>query len=122
MLPEFKAFVQHTEKELFNLFRSIDRDQNGKIDKGELQAAFKKAGLAVPRSKLNQFFEEVDMNDDVCRYRSGVADILAVLTLFDRDISALTNGGNKRFSSCKCPVVTSIALPSCGTSTELHSS
>ncbi|RDW85750.1 hypothetical protein BP5796_04075 [Coleophoma crateriformis] len=61
---EFRTFVEHTEKELYSLFRSIDRDRNGKIDKSELQAAFKKAGLAVPKSKLDQFFEEVDMNHD----------------------------------------------------------
>ena len=61
---EFRVFVEETEKELLNLFKSIDRDHNGNLDKAELQAAFKRAGLAVPSSKLDQFFEEVDTNND----------------------------------------------------------
>lgn len=65
MCLEFRQFVEHTERELLFLFKSIDRDHNGKLDKTELQAAFKKAGLVVPSSKLNQFFAEVDMNHDV---------------------------------------------------------
>jgi solute carrier family 25 phosphate transporter 23/24/25/41 len=48
------------------LFKSIDRDHDGRLDKSELRAAFKKAGLAVPNSKLDQFFSEVDDNNDVC--------------------------------------------------------
>jgi solute carrier family 25 (mitochondrial phosphate transporter), member 23/24/25/41 len=55
----------HTESELFSLFKSIDRDHNGKLDKGELKAAFRRAGLAVPGWKLDQFFGEVDGNHDV---------------------------------------------------------
>jgi Ca2+-binding EF-hand superfamily protein len=63
---EFRNFVERTEKELFSLFHSIDRDHNGKLDKEELKAAFKRAGLTVPNSKLDQFFAEVDENHDVC--------------------------------------------------------
>lgn len=48
------------------LFKSIDRDHDGRLDKSELRAAFKKAGLAIPNSKLDQFFGEVDDNHDVC--------------------------------------------------------
>ncbi|KAH8816272.1 mitochondrial carrier domain-containing protein [Xylogone sp. PMI_703] len=61
---EFRIFVEHTEKELYTLFRSIDKDSNGKLDKGELKSAFQKAGLTVPSSKLDRFFTEVDMNHD----------------------------------------------------------
>jgi solute carrier family 25 (mitochondrial phosphate transporter), member 23/24/25/41 len=56
--------VEHTEKQLLALFQSIDRDHNGKLDKEELRAAFKKAGLTVPSRKLDQFFSEVDTNHD----------------------------------------------------------
>jgi len=62
---EFRTFVERTEKELLSLFESIDRDHNGKLDKSELQLAFKKAGLIVPKAKLNEFFAEVDENHDV---------------------------------------------------------
>jgi len=62
---EFRTFVERTEKELFSLFHSIDRDQDGKLNKGELRNAFRTAGLAVPNSKLDQFFSEVDQNNDV---------------------------------------------------------
>ncbi|KAH6711113.1 mitochondrial carrier domain-containing protein [Leptodontidium sp. MPI-SDFR-AT-0119] len=61
---EFRTFVERTEKELLTLFHSIDRDQDGKLNKGELRNAFKTAGLAVPNSKLDQFFGEVDQNHD----------------------------------------------------------
>ncbi|KAF2120832.1 calcium dependent mitochondrial carrier protein-like protein [Lophiotrema nucula] len=61
---EFKDFVQQTEKELGELFKSIDYNRDGKISKPELQAAFKRAGLAVPNSKLDAFFLEVDTNHD----------------------------------------------------------
>lgn len=62
---EFRVFVERTEKELISLFHSIDRDHDGRLDKGELRAAFRKAGLTIPNSKLDQFFAEVDQNHDV---------------------------------------------------------
>ncbi|KAL9619056.1 MAG: hypothetical protein Q9160_006311 [Pyrenula sp. 1 TL-2023] len=61
---EFRVFVDHTERELWQLFESIDRDHNGSLDKAELQAAFSRAGLAISSAKLDQFFEEVDTNHD----------------------------------------------------------
>jgi len=67
---EFRTFVEKTERELLFLFQSIDRDHNGKLDKGELSAAFSRAGMVVPASKLNQFFAEVDENHDVCYLKS----------------------------------------------------
>jgi solute carrier family 25 (mitochondrial phosphate transporter), member 23/24/25/41 len=61
---EFRVFVEAAEKQLFYLFRSIDRDHDGKLDPNELQAAFKSAGLTVPRRRLAGFFDEIDMNHD----------------------------------------------------------
>ncbi|KAF2085154.1 calcium dependent mitochondrial carrier protein-like protein [Saccharata proteae CBS 121410] len=61
---EFHTFVKQTERELWGLFRNIDRNNDGKLEKCELQAAFARAGLAVPNSKLEQFFSEVDANND----------------------------------------------------------
>ena len=61
---EFRTFVQETERELLTLFKSIDIDRNGKLSKDELQAAFRRAGLAVPNSKLDVFFSEIDANND----------------------------------------------------------
>lgn len=46
------------------LFNSIDRDHNGRIDKGELQAAVKSAGITVPKRELEQFFRQVDTDND----------------------------------------------------------
>lgn len=63
-VPEFRIFVEQTEQELFSLFRSIDQDRSGKIDKAELQAAFRNAGLAVSSAKLEQFMKEVDTDRD----------------------------------------------------------
>lgn len=56
--------MEQTEKELQQLFKSIDRDHNGQLDKGELKSAFAQAGLVVPQSKFDQFFSEVDSNHD----------------------------------------------------------
>lgn len=56
--------MEQTENELWQLFQSIDRDHNGHIDKNELRSAFNRAGLVITSSKLNQFFSEVDTNND----------------------------------------------------------
>ncbi|KAL4753288.1 hypothetical protein BDW72DRAFT_210455 [Aspergillus terricola var. indicus] len=61
---EFRAFVDRAEQELWQLFKSIDRNQNGEIDKSELKAAFSKSGVTVPNSKLDEFFADVDTNQD----------------------------------------------------------
>ncbi|KAK7513550.1 calcium dependent mitochondrial carrier protein-like protein [Phyllosticta citriasiana] len=61
---EFRVFVKQTEHELWLLFKSIDHNHDGKLDKDELHSAFYRAGLIVPNSKLNRFFTEVDANND----------------------------------------------------------
>ena len=61
---EFRTFIEHTEKELWHLFQGIDRDHNGQIDKEELSTACADAGIIIPQSKLDQFFQTVDTNHD----------------------------------------------------------
>lgn len=61
---EFRVFVEHAEKELWQLFESIDRDNSGALDKAELRAAFSRSGLTISSAKLDQFFDEVDTNHD----------------------------------------------------------
>lgn len=61
---EFRKFVEQTEKQLWQLFKSIDRDHNGQLDKAELRSAFGTAGISLPGAKLDQFFSEVDTNRD----------------------------------------------------------
>ncbi|KAF2639795.1 calcium dependent mitochondrial carrier protein-like protein [Massarina eburnea CBS 473.64] len=61
---EFRTFVEETEHELLALFKSIDFNRDGRLSREELQVAFGKAGLAVPNSKLDSFFAEVDANGD----------------------------------------------------------
>ncbi|KAI1388449.1 mitochondrial carrier [Hypoxylon trugodes] len=61
---EFRVFVEAAERQLYVLFKSIDRDQNGKIDKEELHHAVQRAGLAVPMRRLDEFFENIDHNRD----------------------------------------------------------
>lgn len=63
-LLEFRDFVRQAERQLFDLFKSIDRDGNGKLDKSELQTAFKAAGLTVSNRKLDDFFSDMDVNND----------------------------------------------------------
>ncbi|KAK1975788.1 mitochondrial carrier domain-containing protein [Colletotrichum cereale] len=61
---EFRYFVEQTEKQLMILFQSIDKDNDGRLDKTELQEAFRRAGLVVPMRKLGSFFGDIDMNND----------------------------------------------------------
>jgi solute carrier family 25 phosphate transporter 23/24/25/41 len=56
--------VKHTEEELRMLFDSIDRNHNGLLEKSELQAACRRAGLLVSNRKLDDFFAAVDVNHD----------------------------------------------------------
>ncbi|KAF2198898.1 calcium dependent mitochondrial carrier protein-like protein [Delitschia confertaspora ATCC 74209] len=61
---EFRTFITQTEKELWRLFKSIDHNNDGKLSKAELQAAFRREGLAVPMSRLNNLFVEIDTDHD----------------------------------------------------------
>lgn len=61
---EFRSFVEHTEKELGRLFKKLDVNRNGELDRAELRTAFKNAGLTVSTSKFEQFFSEIDTNHD----------------------------------------------------------
>ncbi|KMU81776.1 hypothetical protein CISG_02794 [Coccidioides immitis RMSCC 3703] len=61
---EFRDFVERAERELWQLFETVDRDHDGHVDKEELQSAFARAGLTVRKSKLDQFFSEMDTNND----------------------------------------------------------
>lgn len=64
MDKEFRTFVKKTEKELWRLFKTIDQDKNNRLSKTELYDAFSRAGIAVPHSKLDDFFSQVDANHD----------------------------------------------------------
>ena len=61
---EFRVFVEAAETQLLQLFRSIDRDSNGRLDKDELQEAFRRIGCTVPSRRLASFFDEIDRNHD----------------------------------------------------------
>ena len=61
---EFVKFCDETEKELWTLFQTIDRDHNGNLDKSELSQAFEKAGVGVSNARLDRFFGYIDKNHD----------------------------------------------------------
>ncbi|KAK7755884.1 hypothetical protein SLS62_002171 [Diatrype stigma] len=61
---EFRVFVEAAERQLLLLFKSIDRDQDGKLDKDELYTAFQRSGIAIPMRRLHDFFEDIDLNKD----------------------------------------------------------
>ncbi|KAJ9133552.1 hypothetical protein NKR23_g10637 [Pleurostoma richardsiae] len=61
---EFRTFMEAAERQLLLLFKSIDRDHDGKLNRDELCAAFGRSGIAVPSRRLNGFFDEIDMNND----------------------------------------------------------
>ena len=62
--PEFRVFVEHAEAELWQLFKTIDRDHSGRLDKNELRIAFKRAGISIEDAKLASFFDRIDANND----------------------------------------------------------
>ena len=61
---EFVAFVEGAEKHLYSLFDNIDRDRSGKLNKSEIRIAFDHAGLSVSKSNLEEFFSQIDKNND----------------------------------------------------------
>lgn len=61
---EFKHFFEGADRELWRIFRSVDQDRNGKIDKGELRIALTRAGIAVDTNRLEEFFDSMDKNND----------------------------------------------------------
>jgi len=61
---EFVRFCKRTEKELWALFKTIDRDHDGNLDKSELSLAFERAGVAVSNARLDRFFTYIDKNHD----------------------------------------------------------
>lgn len=61
---EFVKFCKETERSLWNLFQSIDRDHNGNLDKSELSQAFERAGVSVSNARLDRFFGYIDKDHD----------------------------------------------------------
>lgn len=85
-VSEFRSFIKQTEKQLLDLFKSIDQDQNGILSKKELNDAFERAGIHVSSTKLDHFFSQVDSNKDggisfdEWRYDHGKVSSLQTLT------------------------------------------
>ncbi|KAK5165463.1 uncharacterized protein LTR77_008992 [Saxophila tyrrhenica] len=61
---EFVKFCNQTEKELWAVFQTIDRDRSGNLDKAELSQAFERAGVTVSNARLDRFFGYIDKNHD----------------------------------------------------------
>ncbi|CAN8104175.1 unnamed protein product [Discula destructiva] len=61
---EFRVFVEAAERQLLLLFKSIDRNHDGQVGREELETAFRKACLTVPKRRVAGFFDEIDMNHD----------------------------------------------------------
>ncbi|KAK3321483.1 mitochondrial carrier domain-containing protein [Cercophora scortea] len=86
---EFRVFVEAAERQLLMLFRSIDRDRDGRLGKDELRAAFQRAGLSVPMRRLADFFDEIDMNHDGYITFDEWRDFLLFVPTTNHDGSAL---------------------------------
>lgn len=46
------------------MFQSIDLDQNNELSREELRDAFKSAGITVSDAKIEEFFDNMDLNHD----------------------------------------------------------
>lgn len=91
---EFKNFFEGADRELWRIFHSVDLDKNGKIDKGELRVALTRAGIAVDTSRLEEFFDSMDRNND------GVISFEE--WRYGRWHSSLCVGGGKKSDVHKC--------------------
>ncbi|KAI5795556.1 mitochondrial carrier domain-containing protein [Geopyxis carbonaria] len=61
---EFRSFFASAERELWRIFRSVDVDGNGRIDKAELRSSLDRAGIVVDPGRLEEFFGSIDKNND----------------------------------------------------------
>ncbi|TKA25246.1 hypothetical protein B0A50_05944 [Salinomyces thailandicus] len=61
---EFLRFCKETERQLWTLFRSIDRDADGHLNKAEMKHAFERAGVSVSQRRLDRFFAYIDRDND----------------------------------------------------------
>ncbi|KAK4544989.1 hypothetical protein LTR36_003894 [Oleoguttula mirabilis] len=61
---EFVRFCKGTEKQLHDLFQTIDRDKSGSLDRKELSLAFERSGVVVSNARLDRFFAYIDKNHD----------------------------------------------------------
>lgn len=61
---EFRDFVLETEDKLRRLFRKIDTFDQGKLERAEIHAALRKAGVTQSDERLNEFFAAMDYNLD----------------------------------------------------------
>lgn len=86
--------MHETEKELLQLFRTIDYNHDGKISRDELRSALRSAGLTVPNSNLDKFFSEVDTNND------GVISFEEWRYVLRQDCASTSGCGYKPDGSC----------------------
>ena len=63
-VAEFRNFVHYAEDKLWPLFRYVDRNQTGKIDRDTLREAFARSGVTVSEARIDEFFNDVDKNKD----------------------------------------------------------
>lgn len=63
-IAEFCAFIKDTEKQLWELFKSVDQEHTNGLSKQKLGNAFKRAGIHVSNVKLDRFFSQIDTNKD----------------------------------------------------------
>ncbi|KAK3111343.1 hypothetical protein LTR53_013513, partial [Teratosphaeriaceae sp. CCFEE 6253] len=61
---EFEHFCLQTERQLRGLFDEVDRDHDGRLQRGEVEAAFGRAGVRVSAERLDRFFGYMDRNHD----------------------------------------------------------
>ncbi|PLB34276.1 calcium-binding mitochondrial carrier protein [Aspergillus candidus] len=86
---EFRAFVDHTEYGLSQLFQNIDRNRNGEIDKNELKSAFSNSEVTVSSAKLEAFFSDVDTNKDGVISYEEWRDFLLFLPAYSSNLHAI---------------------------------
>lgn len=56
--------MDQAEGPLLYIFRSINTNNDGKLDRKELQEACRRAGVVLPMRRLDMFFRDIDANKD----------------------------------------------------------
>lgn len=116
------------------MFQSIDRNQNGDLDKKELSAAFAQAGVGVSNARLERFFDYIDKDHNgaisyeewrgmyrvLARTLADVSDFLLFLPAHSRGLHAVLSYYNTttKVTAEGDVAISDDALQGLGTSTQ----